>query len=386
MEPVFSRRDIVHTRAMLDRIATFCLAVACVSCGARSELIGPASGRSSPSSCPEGNATLVPQSQAVVIRANPQHVVYATASPGARLMRIAPDGSGSRELHTFGASSNQGAWALRGDSIVLNDDGRRLVHIDARTGRSRVIFASEARIDGWYFAMDDAFAYWGERDNRSGVEHVRRASLAGGAPQLLTELRFEWQYADVSANRNVEIVVVDRVVYWLHQPTIPRGGGSNGDGVVYRMPVDGGTPTAWISGLVEPRELARSADAVWVLEEGSSVGWGADDRVLGRGFDGAARAPIDFGLGPRDYSPAQVVVGNDAVFFVLGGSSDVFPLVRTGWWRRALVGGVAELVADARVGPAAILATRYEPACETLYVCTSTATVESDLVRYAVGR
>lgn len=332
-------------------------------------------------------ATLVAQSQAVVIRASPEHVVYATASPGARLIRIAPDGTGRRELHAFPDSSNQSAWAFRGDFVVLNDMGRRLLRIDVRTGQSRELFASASRIDGWFFAMDDAFVYWGERDNRAGTERISRSSLSGGERQQLAEIRFEWQYPDFSSNRDVEIVVVDGFVYWLHQPTIPRNGGSNRDGVVYRMPVAGATPTPWITGLDEPRGLASSANAVWVLEEGSSSGWGMDDRVLGRGHDGSPRAPIDFGLGPRDYSPSQVVIGNDDLLYVLGGSSDVSPQVRTGWWRRPLVGGgAAELVSAARVGPAPILATRYEPACETLYVCVSIRTVDSDLVRYALRR
>lgn len=373
---------------MRTRFASVLFLLACASCGARTELaVGPAVSPARPDNCPEGTATVVPQSQAVTIRSNPLHVVYATASPGARLIRVAPDGSGMRSLHSFADSSNQSAWALRDDTVVLNDAGRRLLRIDVRTGQSRELFASARRIDGWFFAIDEAFVYWGERDNRAGVERVFRASLAGAPPQQLAEVRFEWQYPDASANRNVEIVVAGGVVYWLHQPTIPRNGGSNRDGVVYRMPVTGSSPTPWISGLEEPRGLALSANAVWVLEEGSSSGWGMDDRVLGRGLDGSTRAPIDFGLGPRDYSPSQVVVGNEDLLYVLGGSSDVFPLVRTGWWRRPLVGGgAAELVATAPVGPAPILSTEYEPACETLYVCVSIATVESDLVRYAVRR
>lgn len=321
----------------------------------------------------------------MAIRATPAHVVYATASPGARLIRVAPDGTGSRVLHAFSDASNQSAWAIRGDVVVLNDGGTRLLHIDVRTGQSRVLLASATRIDGWHFAMDDAFAYWGERDNRAGVERISRVSLAGGERQTLAEIRFEWRYSDFSANRHVEITVADGALYWLHQPTIPDGGGSNRDGVVYRLPVTGGAPTPWIVALEAPRRLATSATAAWVLEEGASSGWGIDDRIVGRGFDGSTRAPIAFGLGPRDYSPSQIVIGNNDVFYVLGGSSDVSPQVRTGWWRRALVGDTTPaLVRSAPVGPAPILATGYEPACETLYVCVSIRTIDSDLVRYAL--
>ena len=111
-----------------------------------------------------------------------------------------------------------------------------------------------------------------------------------------------------------------------------------------------------------------------------------DDRRIGVGVDRSPRTPIDFGLGPRDYSPRQIVIGGEDLFFVLGGSSGDSPPVRTGWWRRSLERrGPAALVAAAPIGASPILSAHYEPVCSALYVCVSIATPESDLVRFGAG-
>jgi hypothetical protein len=304
--------------------------------------------------CPTGSFAVMTEITPVALRTDGTSAVYATASlqdeQGARLEAVPLSGGAPRTLYTYEIGANQSAWTLHGGSIYLNDGAGHILRVPVDGRAALTLHTQPPRLAASHFVADDRWLYFGERDNEAGTEKVYRLALSGGAPEQLSEVAFSWEYTiDYTPNQDVEVAVDGCSLYWLHQRTIPRNGGSNDDGTVYRIPKNGGAKEVVISGLTAPVGLNLTNDAVWVMDRGDDPFDHGRDRFVGADKNGDAREPVVF----AELSPATFVVdfgrAPDAIHYVLyGPPSDLN--AQTGFWTQSLTSpGPPTLIADASV-------------------------------------
>jgi hypothetical protein len=322
--------------------------------------------------------SIVTERPPVALRTDATQIVYTTASEPmvasyARLEAVPLAGGRPRTLYSYDSAVNQFAWTLRGGSVYLNDGHGNIVGVPTGGGAPSTV-ATLSRMT--HFDADESWLYFGQRDNKAGTEKLFRLPLSGGAPDQLAELDFAWEYVvDYTPNTTVEVVVDGCSLYWLHQPTIPRNGGSNRDGVVYRVPKDGGDKTAVISGLTEPEMISLTHQAIWVLDRGNDPFDGKDDRFVGVGKDGSPRTPILF----IDRGVSKLIVdfgrGGDALHYVLWGPPNDLNAI-SGWWTRSLEGPAEALPIAGLTAPQGLYTATVDRSCGHVY-----SAVESGILR-----
>jgi len=382
---------------MMDRPLLWLLLMASafgLGCGARSQLLdgdeappedarpGETAGcdlpEESPAVCPTGTATLVDDRSPITVRTDATHVVYTTSSGGpagsVSLLEAAPLAGGPHAtLYTFAENANPFAWTLRGGAVYLNDGQGHILRIEVDgSGQSTLYTSPSLPFRAWHFAADEEWLFFGERSNKAGTERLSRLPLTGGTREILAELTFTWEYTtDFSPNQHVEVSVDDCSLYWLHEPTVPKNGGTNFDGTIYRVAKSGGAPMPLLEDLARPGQLSRSRDAAWVIDDGD-IPFSTEQRLMGVGNDGGARAPLSFGT----ESVALLVLDESAVHYVLYGPPGDLN-AKTGWWTRPLDDSAPpSLIPTAPVSPEGVYVASLDRTCRMLY-----SSVANDIVR-----
>jgi hypothetical protein len=336
---------------------TSVLIVALLACGSRTELSNPGSRAEpaevpsigedctvaveGPSVCAVGELTIETEVALVALRTDATKIVYTTASGNtgdtyARMEAVSLAGGKPHTLYRYRSPANQFAWTLRGGFVYLSDGQGNILRVPVRGGSPSALGVLPPSSWVSYFDADERFLYFGGRDNRAGTEKLFRLPLSGGDPERIAQIDFTWEYViDYTPNTAVEVAADGCSLYFLHQPTVPRNGGSNEDGTVYRIPKQGGEPAAVISGLTNPEHLSLTHQAIWVLDRGKDPFDHKDDRLVGVGKDGSPREPILFIERSTSHHVVDFGRNEDALHYVLWGPRNDLN-ARSGWWTQSL--------------------------------------------------